>query len=153
MSTSVSPHEVRTWVLSKALPPHLVHMAQHFTSDQRVVRQCGACLDPLFLPSSFVGMQDTTRSLYNRNVSSSTLLADATPEALPDPVRLDGDIISFRRWPLALADLFFPGCAVIQYAAQTLCDCCLLFPDALSHELPLSSDGSCQLAPLWRSGG
>ena len=48
--------------------------------------------------SAWTGAQDTTRALYNRNVSSSTLLADATPEALPDPVRLDGDIISFRRW-------------------------------------------------------
>ena len=41
--------------------------------------------------------QDTTRALYNRNVSSSTLLADSTPETLPDPVRLDGDVIAFRR--------------------------------------------------------
>ncbi len=43
------------------------------------------------------GMQDTTRLLYNRNVSSSTLLADATPEQLPDPVRHEGPIIKFHR--------------------------------------------------------
>jgi hypothetical protein len=48
--------------------------------------------------AGFVGAQDTTRSLYNRNVSSSTLLSDKDDtELLPEPQRHEGDIIRFDR--------------------------------------------------------
>lgn len=39
--------------------------------------------------------EQTTRTLYNRNVSSSSLLAE--PEVLPEPRRHEGDIIKFHR--------------------------------------------------------
>ncbi len=41
--------------------------------------------------------EETTRSLYNRNVSSSKLLDDKALEPLPEPKRLPGEIISFTR--------------------------------------------------------
>ena len=41
--------------------------------------------------------EETTRSLYNRNVSSSKLLDDKTLEPLPEPKRMAGDIVSFKR--------------------------------------------------------
>ena len=41
--------------------------------------------------------EETTRSLYNRNVSSSKLLNDKTLEPLPEPKRMAGDIVSFKR--------------------------------------------------------
>lgn len=40
-------------------------------------------------------LEQTTRTLYNRNVSSSSLLAE--PEVLPEPRRHEGDIIKFHR--------------------------------------------------------
>ena len=45
--------------------------------------------------------EETTRSLYNRNVSSSKLLDDKTLEPLPEPKRMAGDIVSFKRRALA----------------------------------------------------
>ena len=41
--------------------------------------------------------EETARSLYNRNVSSSKLLDDKALEPLPEPKRMPGEIISFRR--------------------------------------------------------
>ena len=41
--------------------------------------------------------EETTRSLYNRNVSSSKLLDEKNSEPLPEPKRMAGNIISFRR--------------------------------------------------------
>lgn len=41
--------------------------------------------------------ETTTRTLYNRNVSSSKLLADLEPEPLPEPRRHEGTIIKFHR--------------------------------------------------------
>ncbi|CAL8463002.1 g2536 [Coccomyxa elongata] len=48
--------------------------------------------------------EQTTRTLYNRNVSSSTLLADMQPESLPEPRRHEGDIIKFHRVALNAPD-------------------------------------------------
>ena len=45
--------------------------------------------------------EETTRSLYNRNVSSSKLLDDKASEPLPQPKRIAGDIICFKRSVLA----------------------------------------------------
>ena len=58
--------------------------------------------------------EETTRLLYNRNVSSSKLLDDRGSEPLPEPKRVAGDIISFKRCCcLPLHNLMFtwkPAC-------------------------------------------
>lgn len=41
--------------------------------------------------------ETTTRSLYNRNVSSSKLLDEKAMEHLPPPKRMPGRIITFKR--------------------------------------------------------
>ncbi len=45
--------------------------------------------------------EETTRSLYNRNISSSKLLDDKASEPLPEPKRIAGEIICFKRSILA----------------------------------------------------
>ena len=66
------------------------------------VLQSAACSSALQVQKLSDGdTEETTRSLYNRNVSSSKLLDDKTLEPLPEPKRMAGDIVSFKRRVLA----------------------------------------------------
>ena len=59
--------------------------------------------------------EETTRLLYNRNVSSSKLLDDSASEPLPEPKRMAGDIISFKRSVMPLHNWMFawnPACSL-----------------------------------------
>ena len=46
--------------------------------------------------------EETTRLLYNRNVSSSKLLDESASEPLPEPKRMAGNIINFKRSAVSL---------------------------------------------------
>ena len=63
--------------------------------------QDSACVGAQVQKLSDGDVEETARSLYNRNVSSSKLLEVAEP--LPEPKRMAGSIISFKRSGVCLS--------------------------------------------------
>ena len=76
--------------------------------------------------------EETTRSLYNRNVSSSKLLDDKTLEPLPEPKRMAGDIVSFKRRVQAASAC--PAHILENLATQGLLKCVGRADDANDHK-------------------